>query len=355
MELPHIDNVILSPTYSSNSTFLSNMTCAQCLCISSLSYPALNCFPSNACQLFYTFPSTYRIEYVQNARLYFPQQRFPNASQCCMPDIYSLLSKLNASQAVLANVSNPRDAIIDNNSYLVTVEESTNYFIRFNSKNLTRITYRSFLNPVQTTVVLFNNVYYTANIAGIIMAIDSQTLSILSNISTGVSGIRGMIFLNDGETMVVTACESNKVVFLNRTSISPISYNISFSKNAAFKCPHGIWRVNDSVFYVTSNTNNSLHLFRRNGSHKEWDETFVLKMSAVFGNSARLTIDECNRFWFTFETDTILIYHQNGTKLASWTIPSSAIFDIKIMSNYLMFITESNTGRARRIQPNIQC
>lgn len=78
-QIPYINNATLKPGYTSNSTLLVNVTYDQCLCQSSLSYPAVNWFPNNTCQLFLIFPPTYRIEMTTGARLYFPH---PHISEC---------------------------------------------------------------------------------------------------------------------------------------------------------------------------------------------------------------------------------------------------------------------------------
>ncbi|UJR11745.1 hypothetical protein I4U23_015926 [Adineta vaga] len=262
------------------------------------------------------------------------------------------------SKVVSVNTSRPRDAIIDSNNYLVTVEQRTDYLVRFDSTNLTRIFRQSRANSNQLAITFFNNAYYIASDDGeSITVIDSRNLTILSIIPTSGCGIRGIIFLNQGQTMIGTAYDDNSLVFLNRTSLVPIVYKISFLKRTSFPDPHGIWRVNDSFFYVTSNINNALYSFQTTNSGRSWNETFVLQMPSKddVGYSSRVTIDECNRFWFAFERDTILIYDQDGAKLGSWILPNSTVFDIKIMDNYLMYITESNTNRIRRFQPDIQC
>ncbi|UJR12934.1 hypothetical protein I4U23_017107 [Adineta vaga] len=172
------------------------------------------------------------------------------------------INKLNISQIKWANISSPRDAVIDDNDYLVAIEQSTKHFDRFDPTNLTRLANIQLSNSSLIMAVAFSrNAYYISYMNGIITVIDSQTLIIISNISTNIFGI-------------------------------PTNY-------------YGIW--------------NESFVCRILGKHNE-------------GDSVSVTLDKCN-----------------------WFLPNSAVFGIKIMKNYLMYITESNKNRIRRFQPNIQC
>ncbi len=356
VRIPYIKNTALYPAYPSNNTLLINGTCEYCLCISPLSYSALNCFSNNTCQLFLTFPSNYQIQQTPGTRLYFPRQLFPNPSQCCMPNTTYLLNKLKNVSKISVQVPSPRDAVIDNYGYLVTVEANQNQLDRFDPNNLTRIEQISVPSSAQYSITYFQGAYYIAPYYYPMTVISSENLTVLGNISTSISGIRSIIFLNNGRTMVVAACNSNSLGFLTRTNLSSIGYTLAFNQSTTFSCPHGMWRVNDSFFYVTSYYSNSLYSFQATSTSTSWKETFVFQTSITngIGSATRVTIDECGRFWFAFESDTILIYDQQGNPLGNWTIPNSAIFDIKIMGNYLMYFTDSN-NQIMRVDPKIQC
>jgi len=355
--IPFIQNATLHTGYFENRSQLINGTCNECLCMSQFSYSAVNCYPNNTCQLFLTFPVSYQIETTPGGRLYFPQQSFPNASQCCMPDINYLLNKLRMATIISINVSSPRDAVIDDHGYLVTVEELTNNLDRFNPINLSKINSIALPNTDPMTVVYFKDAYYIAPSSSPMTVIDSENLTLLTTIPTQISGIRGIIFLNNGQTMVVTSYYDNRVVFFNRTSLVSIQYNTSFSQSTNFSGPHGIWRVNDSFFYVTSYPGNSLYSFRATGIYNQWIQTLVLPYTNTNGQggAARVTIDECGRFWSTFEMNTIFIHDQQGQYIGNWTIPNSTIFDIKIMDNYLIYLTESINNKTIRVDPGFQC
>ena len=59
-----------------------------------------------------------------NARLYFPQGIFPNASQCCMLDVNRLVDKLDTADRISFNIDQSRCLAFDNHGSLVTVSDT---------------------------------------------------------------------------------------------------------------------------------------------------------------------------------------------------------------------------------------
>jgi hypothetical protein len=355
-QIPFLENVTLTTQFLSNNVQLINGTCDQCLCISLFNYSALNCFPNNTCQLFPTFPLNYHIEVISGARLYFPQQVLPNVSQC-MPNVTYLLNKLETGNLISTTATTPRDAVIDNHGYLVTVEVNTQLFDRFDPTTLNIINQTSLQYALPTAIAYFNGSYYIAPYHDLMTVIDSENLTVIAYISTSTYGIRDIIFLNDGQMMVVCSCDTNSLVFLNRTSLVPIAYSPILTQSTTFVCPHAMWLVNDYFFYVTSYSAESLYSFSATNNYTQWSQNFVFTASNGNGASgaARVTIDGSGRFWFAYETDTILIFDQQGIQLGSWTIPNSQIFDIKIMDNYLIYLSASKSNQIMRVDPNVEC
>jgi hypothetical protein len=356
IRIPFIDNATLKAGYSLDSIVVANQTRDQCLCKSSLSYPAVNWFPNNTCQLFVTFPPTYRIEVTQGARLYFPQRTFPNISQCCMPDINYLLNQLQMALLTSANASNVRNVALDDYGYVVTVEETAYYLDRFDTTNLTRINHL-FIGSEKLMAVAYNQgAYYVATNNNSMMVIDGGNLSTLINITlTYVNGPRDIIFLNQGQTMVVTSNTNNSLVFFNRSNNS-YNYTFSYLQSVSYVGPHGLWRVNDSFFYVTSYTGNAIYSYSATGMNGKWIERWVFTAPTAPStiDTTHVTIDECNRFWLSVETDAVQIYDQQGNLLGNYTIPNSIIFDVKMTNNYLMYFSDKS-NRIIRVDPNIEC
>ncbi|CAF1049438.1 unnamed protein product [Adineta steineri] len=357
IQIPYIDNAILQSRSNSNDVFLSNKTCDQCLCISFLSYSILNCLPNNTCQLFSIFPLTYQIKIIPGARLYFPQRLFPNISQCCMPDINYLLNRLKMASQTTVSIPNPREIVIDNHGYLATVEMKSNHLDRFYPTNLTRISQTIIQISSARTIAYNNGAFFVASNNNSMTIVDSENLTTLNDvILTSIDGPRGIMFLNNGQTMVISSINNNYLVFFNRSTVVPIKYIFTFYQLINCSGPHGLWRVNDSFFYATSYKDNSIYSY--SSFNSIWQEKYVFKVPSMNNNNTgttHLTIDECQRFWISLETDTTLIYDQQGNLLGNLTIANSKIFDIKLIDNYIMYISDTLNNRTIRFDPNIQC
>jgi sugar lactone lactonase YvrE len=155
--------------------------------------------------------------------------------------------------------------------------------------------------------------------------------------------------------MVVTSNVNNSLVFFNRFNNS-YNYTFSYLQSVNYVGPHGLWRVNDSFFYATSYTNNAVYSYSTTGVNAAWNERWVLTAPTVNSTigTTHLKIDECNRLWLCVETDTVLIYDQQGNLLGNYTIPNSIIADVKMTENYLMYFSDKS-NRIIRVDPNIIC
>ncbi|UJR32598.1 hypothetical protein I4U23_020058 [Adineta vaga] len=343
---------------SINSTLIINISCNQCLCYSKLSYPVLNCFSNNSCQFFPEFPLTYRIKQIIDARLYFPQRIFQNISQGCIPNTDTLLNKLIWSSMTTANISNPSELLIDDYGYISTIDKSLDTFSRFNITNLKLMNSIGIDTSSVMAIAYDNGFYYIKAYTTPLVIINSTSLTIVNNISlTSVNRARGIIFLKNGQIMVVSSYGTNSLVFFNRSNTSPINY--IFISNQLINCsgPYGMWRVNDSFFYVTSYNNYSLYSYSDpiNGL---WKETFLFTVSNINNSNGvpHVTVDNGNRLWISLGTQTIYIYNQQGNILGNYTMPSnSKIADIKILANYVMYFSDVGMNRIIRIDPNISC
>jgi hypothetical protein len=225
--------LFFTPLSKSNSTAIINGTCAQCLCMSSSPYLILNCFPNNTCQFFYNFSRTYKIQQIIDACLYFLQTIFPNASQCCMPDIDYLLNKLKTATPTYGSVLSPRCLALDDHGYLVTLSQVNNSIMRFNATNL------SFMN--RTTSLI------------------TTPVTIVNNISS--SYLIDMIFLNNGHTMVVASTTNKYLLFFNRTMNASTNYQFAYKKLVNYTYPHGLFPVTDTYFYCTSWSSTTIYSY----------------------------------------------------------------------------------------------
>ncbi len=361
VRIPFIQNVTLIPRYQWNSTTVINQTCEQCLCIAIPSFVAFNCFPNNTCQLFYTFPITYKIQSTPQVRLYFPQRIFPNISQCCMPNLAYLLDKLRNGTWTYVNVSSPRNLQMDNNGYLVTVEMQPAKLDRFNAQTLTLVNQIQIAGSYAMTVEFENNAYFVGLMSGPIIVIDSGNLTVIKSItSTYITNLRSIMFLENGRMMVITNSNNNgTIVFFYQTNNVSLNYTFAYQKLTSYPQVNGLTAHNDSYFYATSYTNNSIYSYTAVVIGTSWIETLVIDANVIRNISGGdfMTVDECGRYWFSLETSAVYIFDNLGSSIGNFSLGSGIIMDTLISDNYVMYFSDhsSNWSRIIRIDPHIQC
>ena len=358
VQLPFLSNVTLVPKYNSTSVTLTDRSCDQCLCESD-SYSILNCFPNATCQLFVDAPVTYTLKPTPNALLYFPRQILPNASQCCMPNTTDLLNRLSNAMPTYAPVNGPRCLIIDNHGYLVTVSYFSRTIVRFDPNNLTEIDQSP--SPISSdqplTLAYYNGAYYVG-FGCYILVVDSDTMILLHNISSwALQGARDMIFLNDGQQMIVTAFSSSRLLFFNRSSLTSHDYDFIGYQNVSCQGPHGLFYTNDALFYLTSFINNTVYKYSKSENATAWIETLVLDASLVAPSSDgnHVLVDGCDRYWLSLGYYGIRLFDRQGSPRGSLHASGSGIFDTLMLDNYVMYLSEYLSNRITRIDPTIHC
>ena len=339
---------------------VTNHTVQQCLCLSISTFVAFNWYPNNTCQLFYTFPITYKIQSMPNARLYFPKGIFPNVSQCCMPDLAFLLNKLNNGTRTYVNVTEPRNLLINNHGYLVTVEMQPAKLVRFDAKTLARINQIALPYSYVMTVGFSNNAYFAGVINGPILVIDSENLTVLNQVSESqIQNIRSIVFLENGRTMVTNTVDTSKINFFHRNSNSSFNYTFTYERSVSYPSPHGLTVYNDTSFYVTSYTNNSIYFYTTVANTGIWTEQLVVDAQSIrnISGGTFMTIDECGRYWFSLETSAVYIFDHSGSWIGNFSLGSGSIMDTLIADDYVMYFSDRrpNLGRIIRIDPNIDC
>ncbi|CAF2513314.1 unnamed protein product [Rotaria sp. Silwood2] len=333
IQIPFIQNVTLIPKYNWNSTTITNKTCEQCLCIATSIFVALNYFPNNTCQLFYTFPISYKIISTPQARLYFPQKIFPNATQCCMPNLGYLLDKLKNGTWTYVNVTSPRNILLDNNGYLVTVEMQPPKLDRFDPYNLTRISRTVIPGSNAMTVAFINNTYFIGLTNGPIVAFINESLTVPNFINSPyIQGIRD-----------------------NASS----DYTFAYQQLVYYPGVYGLTGYNNSYFYATSWTNNSVYSYSAAENNTSWIETRIIDASTIqnISGGTSVTIDECGRYWFSLETSVIQIFNSLGSWIGNFSLGSGLIMDTIVTDNYVMYLSDglTSSGRIIRIDPHIEC
>ncbi|CAF1133581.1 unnamed protein product [Adineta steineri] len=357
--IPFIDNVTLVPISSSNNITVNNQTCNECLCTAESSYQVLNCFPNNTCQFFDTAPQTYRIQATAQGRLYFPQQILPNASSCCMPDLNLLLSKLRNAISISVNVSSHCLAF-DNHGFLVTTQSSGQYLYRYHPTHLTLIDSTLIVNGLSLqNMVYYNQAYYVGVYPGTILMINSNNLTTMLNITSSyINNPRDIMLLNNGRILIVASTGNNKLIFFNQSNIISSDYSLFYQQTSHYVNPHGMWPINDTAFYVTSWASNTVSLFTANSSDSiSWTETLMINAQPIVSSSGgnHITIDECDRRWFSLGLGGILIFDNNGSMIGNFSFPNAQFFDMLITDNYIMYFSDILSNRIVRLDPNITC
>ena len=116
------------------------------------------------------------------------------------------------------------------------------------------------------------------------------------------------------------------------------------------------WYVNDSFFYATSWDVNSVYSYATTNG-VTWNETLFADVNSVVSGAGvtRVTVDECGRKWVLRDSNTMIIYDDNGTHIRNFVLPSTGIFDVLFMDNYVTYLSDSSTGNIIRLDPNITC
>jgi hypothetical protein len=280
-----------------------------------------------------------------------------------MPDLNYLLNKLTNGTWTSVNISNPRNLLLDTNGYLVTVEASLPKLDRFNAQNLTLIDRTVISNNINLdafAVGFSNNAYFAPLGNGTIVVIPSGNLNILDNINSPyIQNVRGIIFVNNGSTMVFTNIYNNVIYFFNQTNNASLNYTFAYQQSVNYRYPHGLTGYNENLFYAVSHTNNSVYSYSAVQNSTLWIERLVVNTNSTISNGGGtfVTIDECGRYWFSLETSFIGIFDSLGSWIGNFSLGSGTIMDVLITDNYVMYFSDSNqtAGRIVRIDPHIQC
>ena len=338
---------------------ITNRTCNQCLCLSNSSYMALNCFPNNTCQFFFTFSRTYTIQSTSQARLYFLQQIFPNASQCCISNTSYLLNKLNTTASIITQVFSPRCLVLDNNGYIVTVSQQNWTIVRLYATNLTVVKYPTPPTfPINPNTITYRSEAYYVGFDPYILVLSSSNFTVLHNITAPyLQGTRGMIFLNDGQTLVAASTNNQYILFFNQSNTVSQSYTFVGQQYVNYSYPHGLWYISDTFFYVTSWGDNTIYSYSATNVSTVWTQNFFLnaKPAAPASDGNHLTIDECNRYWYSLGSNGMKIFNNQGLLVVNFTAIISFPFDALITDKYVIYLSDTSSNIIKRIDPEIQC
>ncbi|UJR17442.1 hypothetical protein I4U23_004337 [Adineta vaga] len=364
-----INNAILIPIRSKlNSTILTNLTCDDCLCLTAhnSSILALNCYENLSCEFYLRYPRMYKIQSMNNSRLYFLQNIRPQASiPCCMSNTTLLLRKLqNSSNRMISiNVNKPRCIVLDESNSLVAVTHTNgvpSYFDRFNPQTLVRLEHIP-INASVTTITYYQGRYYIGidsneTISVFIKDGSTNSLRFITNIkaptSSAMSGVRDIIFVDNGQTMVVASADNNRLYFFSMRNQT--NYQMTRYITVNYGIPHGLFRMNDSFFYVASWTVPSIYAYKYNETTLNWTQTLFATAPPSTHSGSHVLVDDCDRRWFTISGYGIRIYNANGVNIGNWIL-GSGYFDTLLLDRYVVLLSNPENNKITRIDPQITC
>ena len=155
-----------------------------------------------------------------------------------------------------------------------TLSATNKTIVRFYPNNLTTVDQPPSPSFSQTpNNIAYDSGAYYVGFYDSIVVVDSSNMSQIQNISTNSSSTtRDMIFLNGGQQMIVASWGNNRLVFFNRSS--PVFHSYDYIGYQAITCPYpyGLFRVNDTFFYVTSQDENTVFKYSNTGNITSWAE-----------------------------------------------------------------------------------
>ena len=289
-----IQNTILVPLRFDQSMVQYNDTCEQCLCQLKSPHSLMNCFPNKTCQIFHASPCCYQLEIFSGAHLLFLNQSKLDRKRCCIPNITEVTSQLETArvESVQVAAGRLRCLIIGSQGWLVTVDEFRKYLLEYNATNLIMHRNVSVSGDAPRSIAEHDGFYYIGSDNDPILVIDISNLSVVNQIPVpNNSGVRDMIFLNQGQTMVAASASRDALLLFERVQGSPGNYTLSYEQKVNCQHTHGLLYANNTFFYATSWTQRSIYSYSQiNTSY--WKEALFFDGSELnaSGNGGHLTI-----------------------------------------------------------------
>ena len=235
--IPFLPNVVLRTIgmQYSNQTQTINGTCAQCLCDvfgddTSTNNVALNCFPNNTCQVFPSYPVSYKLQTSAAAQLYFLQGIFPSASQCCMPNITELVNLLKNTTPTVVHLSYTLGAIGYDEARpdrAVAIGWDTGNLYWFNPWNMRSIKNQT-INGHCAIALQNNSIFTTIDYSNTVIVLNEQTLNGEANITyPSFTRVRKFLFMNNSQTIMVTTQDKKSVTILDVISPNQFAVRVS--------------------------------------------------------------------------------------------------------------------------------
>ena len=274
-----------------------------------------------------------------------------------MPDLNELLTRLANATRTSVDVTQPRCLAIDGQGYLVTVPEHNNKLLRFHPTNLSLVDETQFNESRFANIAYYQDTYYIGREDNTTLIINSRNLSKISTInSTSIDNSRDIIFLENGQTLVLASTTNKYLLFFNLTNNATKQYVRVNNISTSYSTPHGLWYVNDSYFYATSWDWKNIYSHSYSDS-QSWNKRLFTDASSIAsgGAGSHVLIDNCQRSWFSLFTGVIRIFNGKAEWVGNFSTGLNTIFDTILTDSYVMYLSDRNGGRIVRLDPNITC
>ena len=237
MSVPFVQDFVLRPigTQYANKTTTINGTCDACLCQAFrdntlANNVALNCFPNNTCQVFPTFPPSYKLQPLATAQLYFLRGIFPNASRCCMPNVTEIVSRLMNTTPTVVQLSYTLAAIGYDEARpdrAVAIGWDSGDLYWFNPWNMSFIKNQT-INGSRAIALQNNSIFSANDTSKTVIVLNEQTLASVTNITyPSFSKVRKFLFMNNSRTIMVTTKQNKSVTVLDVLSPNQLTVRVS--------------------------------------------------------------------------------------------------------------------------------
>lgn len=255
-------------------------------------------------------------------------------------------------------VEKPRCLAIDQqNNYLVTVGQHSQSIYRFHLHNLTKVDEKNLTSGIRLMNIVYReNFFYLSDESGNIIIVESQNLTSVSTIhQDGVTVARDIIFLQEGQTMVLAS--ANRITFFNRCNASNNNYTYSHHLSTPYSTAHGLFHVNDTFFHLVFWIECVIYSYSKIDDKNWTGILFADATSKINGEcgGSHVTIDDCGRRWFSVYKFGILIYNDRGDYLGNFTRFSKDVFGAVFIKNYVLYLSDMERNYIRRIDPKITC
>ena len=276
-----------------------------------------------------------------------------------MPNTTSLIEKLQNATIQSVNLSSARCLAIDDHGFLVTVQEGQSNLRRFNAQDLTLIDTTTFSSFAMKNIAYHQGAYFLTTQSNTILIVNSTNLTLINTITApGLDGARDIIFLKDGQIMVVASADNKTLFFFERSAESPSNYTFVSQVSTSFDTPHGLTYVNDFFFYATAWFLKSVYSFATSDG-VTWTEKLFVNAQNMSNTTnqwgAHVMIDDCQRRWMSGSGNGVFIFDSEGHHLGTFESTWNGLFDAMFMENYVLYLSYLTDGKIVRLDPQIEC